>query len=156
VRPRLRAAAAGAIAATAWALGEPVDRRLFRCPASDVALLGKLLTRRDRAWLPLGLGLHALNGALAGIAFEALDRRLGGGTRRNALLLALGEHVATYPLTILTDRLHPARGTAGVPPLARSPRAFAQATYRHALFGLVLGSLLAPERRPRLRAGRAR
>lgn len=34
----------------------------------------------------------------------------------------------TDSLTALTDRFHPARGGAGVPPLLRNGRAFAQAT----------------------------
>jgi hypothetical protein len=53
--------------------------------------------------------------------------------------LALGEHVALYPLAYFVDRYHPARGEPGVPPLLRSPRAFAQAGARHALFGYLLG-----------------
>jgi hypothetical protein len=55
--------------------------------------------------------------------------------------MALGEHVALYPLCGLVDRYHPARGETGVPPLLRSPRAFAQATWRHVLFGTILGRL---------------
>jgi hypothetical protein len=66
---------------------------------------------------------------------------------RNALGFALVEHLATYPLTVLTDRVHPARGDVDLPPMSRSGRAFAQATFRHALFGVVLGAL-APDRRP--------
>jgi hypothetical protein len=58
-----------------------------------------------------------------------------------ALALALAEHVALYPLSGLIDRYHPARGEPGVPPLLTSPRAFAQAAWRHALFGAVLGAL---------------
>jgi hypothetical protein len=53
--------------------------------------------------------------------------------------LALGEHVTLYPLAYFVDRYHPARGEPGVPPLLRSPRAFAQASARHALFGYLLG-----------------
>ena len=45
VRGRLRAAAAGATAATFWALEEPFDQQLLRCDYSDVALLGKAVTR---------------------------------------------------------------------------------------------------------------
>lgn len=55
--------------------------------------------------------------------------------------MALGEHVALYPLGALVDRYHPARGEPGVPPLARNARAYAQATARHAAFGLILGRL---------------
>jgi hypothetical protein len=44
--------------------------------------------------------------------------------------LALGEHVVLWPFISLVDRK-----------LVTSPRAFAQATYRHTLFGLLLGRL---------------
>jgi hypothetical protein len=55
--------------------------------------------------------------------------------------MALAEHVALYPLSYLVDRYHPARGEPGIPPLSTSPRAFAQATWRHVLFGWLLGRL---------------
>ena len=61
--------------------------------------------------------------------------------RKLALGMAIAEHVALYPLCYLIDRYHPARGEPGVPPLLTNPRAFAQATWRHALFGTVLGRL---------------
>jgi len=137
---RARGAAAGAVAATAWALVEPLDRHLFRFGYSDVALLGKALTRSP-LWRPVGLAVHAANGAGAGMLFVEVDRRMGGSTMRNAVAFAMVEHVVTYPLTALTDRYHPARGTHGLPPMARSGRAFAQATFRHLLFGFVLGLL---------------
>jgi hypothetical protein len=153
---RARAAAAGAAAATVWALAEPIDRRLLRYPYSDVALLGKAFTRGP-GWRPLGLAIHAANGALAGLAFDAVDRRLGGDRRRNAVVLATVEHVALYPLGVLVDRHHPARGDPDIPPLARSPRAFAQATLRHLLFGVLLGLWSGPRERdepPQRRAPR--
>ncbi len=136
-----RAALAGASAATVWSLVEPVDRRVFGFPYSDVALLGKAVTRGP-LWRPLGLLAHAANGAAAGVAFERLDRRVGGSTMRNAVAFAMVEHLALYPLTAITDRCHPARGDVDLPPLSRSPRGFAQATFRHLLFGVVLGALL--------------
>jgi hypothetical protein len=52
---------------------------------------------------------------------------------------ALAEHLSTWPLAGLTDSLHPARGD--MPRLLPSARAFAQATWRHLLFGVVLGEL---------------
>jgi hypothetical protein len=48
--------------------------------------------------------------------------------------------VALFPLSYVVDRKHPARGQAGVGRLF-SRRGFAQATARHALFGVVLGRL---------------
>ena len=136
----VRSAAAGATAATVWGLLEPLDRRALGCDYSDVAILGKAVTRGPR-WRPVGFALHAANGALFGLAFEAVRRRTRIEGRRLALGLALAEHVALYPLSALVDRHHPARGQPGVPPLLRNPRAFTQATWRHAVFGVVLGRL---------------
>ena len=56
--------------------------------------------------------------------------------------MALGEHLALYPLSGLVDRYHPARGEQGIPPLLTNGRAFAQATWRHALFGAIFGALV--------------
>ncbi len=136
----LHPAVAGAVAATAWALLEPLDRRVFRCDYSDVALLGKVVTRGP-LWRPAGLAVHALNGAVFGLAFDQARRRLPVEKRRLALAMALAEHVALYPLSYFVDRFHPARGEEGIPPLLTNGRAFAQATARHALFGVLLGRL---------------
>src|SRR3954465_4723176 len=46
---RRRAALAGAAAATVWAALQPLDRRVFGCEYSDVAVLGKAVTR-SRLW----------------------------------------------------------------------------------------------------------
>ncbi len=135
----LRSAAAGAAAATVWGLLEPLDQRLFRCDYSDVALLGKAFTRRR--WRAVGFMLHALNGAAFGLGFHELRRRSGLPARPLALSAALGEHIAFWPLGWFVDRYHPARGEHGVPQLLLNPRAFGQATVRHALFGLLLGRL---------------
>jgi hypothetical protein len=121
--PRVRAAAAGAVAALVWGLQEPLDQRVFGCEYSDVLLLG----RGNR---PLGFALHAVNGALFGLAFDAAHQRVAIDQRRLALGLALAEHLATWPFIGIVDR-----------DLVTSRRAFAQSTYRHALFGLVLGRL---------------
>jgi hypothetical protein len=119
----IRAAAAGAVAATVWGLLEPVDRRLFRCDYSDVELVGF----GDRR---LGFVVHAANGAAFGLVFAAARRRVAIEERRLALGLALAEHVALWPILAVVDRR-----------VAASPRAFAQGTFRHAVFGLVLGHL---------------
>ena len=138
-----RSAAAGAAAATAWGLAEPLDMRALRYDYSDVALLGKAVTRGPH-WRAAGFAVHAANGAAFGLVLELARRRTGIDGRRLALGLALAEHAALYPLSGLVDRYHPARGEHGVPPLLTSPRAFAQATWRHALFGALLGRLSWP------------
>jgi hypothetical protein len=136
---RLRSTVAGAAAAAAWAAVEPLDKRLFRSDYSDVALLGKGVTR-SRAWPAVGLAMHLVNGAIFGLAFEEARQRLDVPQRRLAVGMALAEHVALFPLVALTDRFHPARGEAGVAP-AFNPRGFAQATWRHAFFGALLARL---------------
>ena len=137
---RARAAAAGAAAATIWGLLEPLDQRLLRCDYSDIALLGKAVTR-GRGWRPIGFAMHALNGAVFGLAYERLRRAGRAGPTRLAVGMAIGEHLALYPLNALVDRWHPAHGEPGLPPLLSSPRAFAQATWRHLVFGVLLGRL---------------
>ena len=137
---RVHPALAGALAATAWSLLEPLDRRVFRCHYSDVLLLGKLVTR-GRLALAAGLAIHALNGAGFGLAFDQIRRRVPTEQRRLALGMAMAEHVALYPLTYFVDRFHPARGEEGIPSLFTNWRAFAQATVRHALFGALVGRL---------------
>lgn len=137
---RFRAAAAGAAAAMVWGLLEPLDQRLLRCDYSDVAVLGKGVTR-GRHWRLAGFALHAANGAVFGVVFDELRKRVRVSPRRLAVGLALAEHLSLYPLCYFIDRHHPARGEPGVPPLLENPRAFAQATWRHAVFGTVLGRL---------------
>jgi hypothetical protein len=140
----LHPAAAGAVAATVWGLLEPIDRRLVGCDYSDVALLGKGVTR-GRSWRVAGFTLHAMNGAVFGLAYDAVRRRVAVDSRRLALGMALVEHVALYlPLGYVGDRYHPARGEDGVPALVGNRRAFAQATVRHVLFGVLLGRLSRP------------
>ena len=139
--PWLQAALAGATAAAVWGLVEPYDQRLFRFPYSDIAILGKLVTRGPH-WRAAGWTMHVVNGAVAGLVFWALYDLIGGNAFWFAVAFAMVEHLVTYPLTLLTDRFHPARGAPELPPMSRSGRAFAQATFRHLLFGVVLGALV--------------
>jgi hypothetical protein len=135
-----RAAGAGAAAAMVWGAIEPLDQRLLGSDYSDVAVLGKAVTRGPR-WRLAGFALHAANGAAFGLAFDVLRKHLRVDARRLAVAMALAEHLTLYPLCYFVDRHHPARGETGVPPLLGSPRAFAQATWRHAVFGTILGRL---------------
>lgn len=132
---RRRAAAAGAAAAVAWGLLEPIDKRIFRYRYSDVALLGKAVTRGG-GWRAAGLAIHATNGAIFGLAWRALSEH----RRISPVTFALVEHLALFPLGILVDRHHPARGSRDVPRIF-AWRAFGQATVRHLFFGWLLGKL---------------
>jgi hypothetical protein len=134
----LRGALAGAAGAAVWAAQSPLDKRVFGVDYDDVELLGKLVTR-DPAWLPIGLAAHVGNGALLGAIYANVAPSLPGPRAVRGPVAGLVEHLATWPLTALIERVHPAAGD--FPPLWGNPRAFAQATWRHALFGFVMGEL---------------
>jgi hypothetical protein len=133
-----RGALAGALAAGVWSVQSPLDMRAFGVRYSDQALLGKAVTRGP-AWPLVGTLLHLLNGAAFGAVYAHLAPRLPGPPWARGPLAGLAEHVSTWPLTIAVERVHPARDD--LPPLWGSPRAFAQATWRHLVFGIVLGEL---------------
>jgi hypothetical protein len=117
-------------------LEQPLDKRLFDSKYDDVEILGKLVTRGGY-WHPIGFALHVQNGAIFGVAYTRLKPSLPGPPVLTGVMVALVEHVVAWPLTLLFDRYHPAREQ--LPKLATNPRAFGQATIRHALFGAVLG-----------------
>ena len=126
------------IATVVMTLEQPLDKRLFDSRYDDVEILGKLVTRGDH-WRPIGLVLHVQNGAFFGAAYARLKPSLPGPPVLRGLLVGLVEHVAAWPMTVVFDRYHPAHKE--LPKLATSPRAFGQATVRHAVFGIVLGLL---------------
>jgi hypothetical protein len=64
---------------------------------------------------------------------------LPGSSVARALGAAMTENFALWPLGRLSDRFHPARRE--LPKLTGNRRALAQATWRHALFAVVLGAL---------------
>ena len=138
VRRTTRGALAGAVAAGVWAAQSPLDQRLFGVPYLDQELLGKAVTR-GRAWRPVGVALHVLNGAAFGAAYANVAPAVPLPAWARGPAAGLAEHVATWPLTLLLDERHPARRE--LPRLAGNARAFAQATWRHLLFGVVLGEL---------------
>jgi hypothetical protein len=134
----LRGAVAGALAAAVWAFQQPLDRVVFRSRFDDVELLGKAVTRGDN-WYGVGLAWHMQNGAVFGAMYANVAPALPLPPVLRGPAVAALEHLVTWPLTAGVDRFHPARGE--LPRLARNRRAFAQATWRHLLFGVVLGEL---------------
>lgn len=134
----VRGAFAGMVAAGVWLAQQPLDKPLFGVDYDDSELLGKAVTR-GRAWPAVGGAMHLANGALLGAVYANVAPRLALPSWSRGPIVALVEHVATWPLTIAVDRVHPAREE--LPQLAGDPRAFAQATWRHLLFGIVLGEL---------------
>jgi hypothetical protein len=133
----MRGAAAGAIAAAAWAAGEPVLGRLVRTPYSDVRLLGRLVTR-NRAWPMAGAALHLANGAAFGTAFELAGLR---GVKAG-ITAAQAENLAFWPAFAVLDRVHPDRRDGSWPPLLRNRRIALYEVIVHALFGSILGALV--------------
>jgi hypothetical protein len=133
-----RGALAGAVAAAVWAAQQPLDMKVFGVRYDDTELLGKAVTR-GRAWPLVGIALHVGNGALFGAVYANVARRVPLPSWARGPAAGLGEHLLSWPLVLVADRVHPAR--AELPALGTSGAAFAQATWRHLLFGSVLGEL---------------
>lgn len=138
LRRTLNGALAGGIAAALWAAQQPLDKRAFGSRYDDVELLGKAVVKGDGWPLP-GLLLHVQNGAAFGATYAQLRRFLPGHPIAQGAGLALAEHLALWPLGALSDRFHPRRDELTT--LKGNRRAFWQAFYRHALFGLILAAV---------------
>jgi hypothetical protein len=134
----LRGALAGAAAAAVWAAQQPLDKRVFGVDYDDAELLGRLARVRGPATHPVGLALHVANGAAFGAVYANVAPSLPGPGAVRGAAAGLAEHLATWPGALVIDRLSLGRD---FPKLWGDPRAFAQATWRHLLFGVVLGEL---------------
>src|SRR5215216_6781956 len=131
-----RGAAVGVAAAGLWAAQEPLDMKVFGVDYSDTELLAKPLGgNRTLGWI-----LHFVNGAVFGGVYAAVAARVPGPAAAKGVAAGMSEHLATWPLI----RFLPGVNLWG------NHRAFAQAVWRHLLFGAVLGTLEA-----RLNAGYA-
>ena len=124
-----RGALAGAVAAGVWAAQQPLDIKVFGVDYDDTELLGRAVTDGP-LWRPTGVALHLMNGVVFGAVYASVAGRVPLPSWARGPAAALAEHSATWPLMALLHR-----------DLATNPRAFAQATWRHALFGVVLGEL---------------
>jgi hypothetical protein len=133
-----RGALAGAAAAGVWAAQQPLDIRAFGVRYDDTELLGKGVTR-GRWWRPVGVAMHLANGAAFGALYANVAPRVPLPSWARGPAAGLTEHALTWPGTLFVGRLHPAG--SDFPPLFADPRAIAQATWRHLLFGVVLGEL---------------
>jgi hypothetical protein len=120
-------AAAGAAAATVWAIQEPLDMRVFGVRYSDTELLAKPFGGSRAA----GWAAHVANGAIFGVVYSAVARRVPGPGFAKGAAAGMTENLATWPLT---------RFLPGVE-LFGNRRAFWQAVWRHLLFGALLGVL---------------
>jgi xanthosine utilization system XapX-like protein len=147
LRRSANGAIAGAAAAAIWAAQQPLDKRVFGTSYDDVELLGRLV-QRDRGWHLPGLAMHLSNGAAFGAVYALVRPVFPGPPLLAGATAGLLEHLGFWPATRLVDQRHPARKE--LQPLWGDRRAFAQAAWRHLLFGLVLGEL---ERRLNADAG---
>jgi hypothetical protein len=123
-----RGALAGAVAAGVWALQEPIDQRIFATRYSDPRLLGGMVTDGPARGL-VGHLLHVGNGAAFGAVYANVGGRLPVPAWARGPAAAMAEHLASWPLASSSSRV-PSTG-----------RAFLQATWRHLLFGAVLGEV---------------
>ena len=86
----------------------------------DVELLGKLVTR-EPSWHPAGLALHMANGAAFGAGYSLARPFIPGPPAAAGVLAAMVENFASWPLTAVVDRHHPAKGD--LEPLSGNRRA---------------------------------
>ena len=133
-----RGALAGLGAAAVWAAQQRLDMRVFGVPYDDTELLGKAVTRGP-AWPLVGTAMHLANGAVFGAVYANIAPRMPLPAWAKGPVAALVENTLLWPLVAVTDRVHPARDE--LPALGGNAAAFAQATWRHLLFGVVLGEL---------------
>jgi O-antigen ligase len=133
----LRGALAGAVAAGVWAVQQPLDKRVFGVDYDDADLLGRFVAP-GRAGYLAGLALHFTNGALFGALYARVRPALPVPPALRGPLAGMAEHLATWPATAALPRV-PA--FSPLPRLWGSWPAFGQATWRHLLFGTVLGEL---------------
>lgn len=137
----LRGALAGAAAAGVWGAQQSLDKRVFGVDYDDAELLGAFVTRErgTLATFAIGHAMHVANGAVFGAVYAAASPAIGGPGVARGALAGLAEHAATWPLTRFLGAVHPAGGD--FPALWGDRRALAQATWRHLLFGTLLGAL---------------
>ena len=101
--------------------------RVFRVDYSDAELLAKPFGGSKL----IGTPLHLANGAVFGAMYSLVAHRIGGPGWLKGAEAGMAEHLATWPVT----RLIPGVDLYG------NHRAFAQAVWRHLLFGVILGAL---------------
>jgi hypothetical protein len=133
----LRGALAGGVAAAVWAAQQPLDKRVFGIDYDDADLLGRFVAP-GRPGYVAGLALHITNGAAFGALYASARPALPLPAVLRGPAAGLVEHLATWPATLLLDRV-PA--WEPLPRLWGNWAAFGQATWRHLLFGTVLGEL---------------
>lgn len=146
VRPPLRTVLpAGIVASLGYLIAQTVDERVLRSGYDDVILWGGLLSRDPRRQRLLGLTVHFSLGLSLAAAYVAVLPGLPDlpGPIRG-LLFAEAENTLAYPCVPLINRVHPEVRSNRLPSLT-TWRYWAVETFRHAVYGLLLGAI-APKR----------
>ena len=117
----------------------PLDQRVFGVPYPDEELLGKAVDPRPGVACRSAIAMHVSTARCSAPSTRTSRPRCRVPAWARGPAAGLAEHLATWPLTLLIDERHPARDE--MPQLADTARAFAQATWRHLLFGVILGEL---------------
>ena len=133
-----RGALAGAVAAIVWAAQQPLDKRVFGVDYDDCELLGSAVTG-ERYATPLGWGIHTVNGAIFGAIYANVAPRTPLPSWARGPAFGLAENFLSWPGTAAISHVHPR--AKRFPKLWGSGAALAQATWRHLLFGVVLGEV---------------
>ena len=135
----LRGALAGAAGAAVWAAQQPLDKKGVRRRVRRRRAARQALSRASRRGCRSGSPRTSVNGAAFGAIYANVAPCLPGpraGPRRAARAgRALRDVAGDDPARPRASRRR------RLPALWGNPRAFAQATWRHALFGFVLGEL---------------
>src|SRR3954471_2981857 len=105
-----RGALAGGVAAAVWAAQQPLDKRVFGVDYDDAELLARLVRARGPAAIPAGLAMHLANGAAFGALYAYAAPSLPGPGAVRGAAAGLAEHLATWPATLVIDRLDLGRG----------------------------------------------
>ena len=137
----LRGALAGAVAAAVWAAQQPLDKRVFGVDYDDAELLGRLRhARAGAAYADRPRAARRQRRAVRRRSTRTCARRCRCPPALRGPLAGAGRAPRDLAgARALLARVHPAREQ--LPQLWGSGRAFAQATWRHLLFGTVLGEL---------------
>ena len=136
------AAPAGVAAAVAYLVEMAIDLDLVGHNADDLVFLGEPFVGRRHGWAkPVGATVNMVNRVNLALAYAVLgERRLPGPPWWRGVLVANLENVVLYPLTLLTDRRHPAVRGCRLDRYGTRP-AFAQSVLRHVAYGAVLGAV---------------
>ncbi len=134
-------ASAGVAGGIAYACAMLADLRLFDHNADDFLLLGGVFGLSPKAAAATGKGIHLVNSAMMGVAFERLAyRQLPFSGPINGAIFAFAENAILYPVLIAEER-HPLVRSGDLASY-RNGRAFAQSVVRHLTYGAIAGWML--------------